>query len=48
MERSYLIEIKLRGEERDIDYILKDIYKLSEYEEVTAMHVKEMYVKEEK
>ena len=41
MERNYLIEIKLKGREEDIDYILKDIYKLSEREEVASMYVRE-------
>ena len=41
MEKDILVSIKLKGREEDINYVLKDIYKISEYEEVTAMHIRE-------
>jgi len=41
MEKDILVSIKLRGSEEDINYVLKDIYKISEYEEVTAMNIQE-------
>ena len=41
MEKDILVSIKLKGREEDINYVMKDLYKISEHEEVTAMHIQE-------
>jgi len=42
MKQTYQISLTLVGREEDIQNILKEIYKISAREEVTAMNIEEV------
>ena len=42
MKQHYQISITLVGNERDIENVLKEFYKISAHEEVTAMRIEEI------
>jgi len=39
---EYVVSMKLKGDEKTLDYIVKELCRLSEYEEVTAFYISEI------
>lgn len=43
---EYVVSMKLKGDEKTVDYLIKELCKLTEYEEVTSFYLREIKYQE--